>query len=101
MKENMLPLWSSLSAPPPSLFVSLSISPEVHGRHNEEAELWLRNRLDLINRRGAHHLLEWLGRKEKHQDVEVSFRSWPLTWLLQPSVVPYSFLPDTFKYFMD
>ena len=41
------------------------------------------------------------GKEEKHLDKEVSFRSWPLTWLLQPSLAPYSFLPDTFKYFMD
>ena len=64
------------------------------------AELWLRSRLNLINRSGACHLLEQLGRKERHLDLEVSFRSWPLTWLLQSSLVPYCFLPDTFKYFM-
>ena len=45
------------------------ISWETH----EEAELWLRRRLDLMNRCGADQLLEGLGREEKHLDVEVSF----------------------------
>ena len=100
-KGNVLSLWSSMSAPPPSLLLSLSISPVCMWKTHTEAEFWLRSRFDLMNRRSAHQFLECLGRKEKHLDMEVSFRSWPLTWLLQPSLIYYSFLPDTFKYFID
>ena len=35
-KGNALSLWSSMSAPPPSLLLSLSSSPEVHGRHMQK-----------------------------------------------------------------
>ena len=64
---------------------------------HEEAELWLRSRRDLTNAHGAHQLLERLGKKEKHLDIEVSFRSWPPTWLLQPTLVPYFFSPRYFQ----
>ena len=58
-KGNVLSLWSSVSAPPPSLLLSLSISPEVHGRHMQKLNFdW---EADLTWWTDVVHIIFWSG----------------------------------------
>ena len=71
--KRVIPLEKQISCSsiPASLLVT---QPRSSWETHEEPELWLRSRLDLMNRCGADQLLEGLGREEKHLDMEVSFR---------------------------
>ena len=71
-RKRVIPLEKQISSSsiPASLLV---IQPRSSWETHEEAELWLRRRLDLMNRCGADQLLKGLGREEKHLDMEVSF----------------------------
>ena len=86
----MLSLWRSRLTPPPSLLLSLSLSPEAHGRHMRklsfvwEADLtWWTDVVQISFWRG------WEGRKASGHGGEL--QCWPLTWLLQPNLASYSF----------
>ena len=98
-KGNVLSLWSSMSAPP-SLLLSLSISPEVRGRHMQKLNFGEKQiRPDEQTWCTSSSGVAGKERKASGHGGELQKLS---THLATPTqLVPYSFLPDTFKYFMD
>ena len=96
----MLSLWSSVSAPPPSLLLSLSISPEVHGRHMQklnfgEKQIRPDEQTWCTSSSGA------AGKERKASGCGGELQKLATHLATPTQFGTYSFLPDTFKYFMD
>ena len=98
-KGNVLSLWSSMSAPP-SLLLSLSISPEVRGRHMQklnfgEKQIRPDEQTWCTSPSGA------AGKERKASGREGELQKLSTHLATPTQFGTYSFLPDTFKYFMD
>ena len=99
-KGNVLSLWSSVSAPPPSLLLSLSISPEVRGRHMQklnfgEKQIRPDEQTWCTSSSGA------AGKERKASGCGGELQKLATHLATPTQFGTYSFLPDTFKYFMD